>query len=106
MAGSLGLGDNFLHLVHLSLGATEGPEPLLREFPCSLVLGVSQQFNDTALIWGKTGDFLNDITDELSATGKMALCPRDSGLGSVGSGFMAFVQAEYDTGAFLRHLDR
>lgn len=65
-----------------------GTHPFLRELPGPLVLGVSQQFNDTALIWGKAGDLLDDITDELGAAGEVALCPRDACLGCVGGGFL------------------
>nr|POE51563.1 hypothetical protein CFP56_25770 [Quercus suber] len=48
------LGDDFGHLVHLSLRTTECPEPLLREFSRTLVLAVTEQFNHAAFVWGET----------------------------------------------------
>lgn len=44
------LSDDLGHLIHLSLRALEGAEPLLRQLPRALVLGVAQQFDDAALV--------------------------------------------------------
>lgn len=54
--------------------------PLLRKLTGPLVLSVSQEFNDTALIGGKTDNFTGDLADEGSAAGRLALAAADLGL--------------------------
>ena len=53
MAGPSGLCNYFGHLVDLSLRAAERAEPLLREFASTLVLGVAEQFDYAAFVWGE-----------------------------------------------------
>ena len=60
--------------------------PLLSKLPGALVLSVSQKFNDTALIGGKTGDLADDVTDEGSAACRVALGAADTGLRGVEGG--------------------
>jgi hypothetical protein len=48
------LSDNALELVDLGLGTAEGTESLLGELTGTLVLGVTEQLNDSALVRGKT----------------------------------------------------
>ena len=69
------------------------PEPhgrktysLLRELTGALVLSVSQEFDDTALIGGKTDNLAGDLADEGSAAGRLALGAADLGLGGVERG--------------------
>lgn len=63
--------------------------PLLSELTGALVLSVSQEFDDTALIGGKTDNLAGDLTDEGSAAGRLALGAADLGLGGVeGCGFL------------------
>lgn len=63
--------------------------PLLGELPSPLVLCVPQEFNDAALIGGKTGDLADNVADEGSPTGGTALGAADTGLGGVkGGGFL------------------
>ena len=57
--------------------------PLLGELTSALVLSVSQEFNDTALIGGKTDNFAGDLADESGAAGRLALGAADFGLGGV-----------------------
>lgn len=64
---------------------------LLGELAGTLVLGVPQQFDDTALIGGETGDLLDDVADKGGAAGETALGAADAGLG-------------LDRGGFLYHL--
>ena len=54
--------------------------PLLSQLSSSLVLAVSQQFDDTTFIRGETSDFLDDVTDELGALGEVAFCAGGTGL--------------------------
>ena len=63
--------------------------PLRSQLSSPLILSVSQQFNDTALIWSKTDNFAGDFTDECGAAGGLALRTGDSVLRGVeGSGFL------------------
>ena len=101
-----GLGNDGLHVLNLSLATGEGTEPLLSELTSALVLSVSQEFDDTALIGGKTDNLAGDLADEGSAAGRLALGAADLGLGGVeGGGFVALVETDHDSGTFLRHHD-
>ena len=53
MTSAAGLSDDTLELINLSLGAAEGTKTLLCELAGTLVLGVAEQLNNTALVWGK-----------------------------------------------------
>ena len=73
MTSGPGAGNDVGHFLDLGLGTAEGTEleqkyeyfgtkmawtdktyPLLCELTGTLVLGVAEQFNDTALVWGET----------------------------------------------------
>lgn len=56
VTGPAGLGDDALELIDLLLGTAEGTEPSLGQLAGSLVLAVAEQFNDSALVGGKTGE--------------------------------------------------
>jgi hypothetical protein len=87
--GTAGLGDDLLHVLNLSLAADEGTEALLSELAGTLVLGIAEQLNHTALIGGKADDLASDLADERSAAGRLALGTADLVLGGVkGSGFL------------------
>lgn len=53
MTGTARLNDDALHLLNLSLGTAEGTESLLGELTGTLVHGVTEQLNNTALVGGK-----------------------------------------------------
>lgn len=62
---------------------------LLGELTSALVLSVSQEFDDTTLIGGKTDNLAGDLTNEGRAAGRLALGTADPGLGGVeGGGFL------------------
>jgi hypothetical protein len=61
---------------------------LLGELAGTLVLGVPQQLDDTALIGGETGDLLDDVADKGGAAGETALGAADAGLGLNRGGFL------------------
>lgn len=107
--GTTGLGDDTLELIDLLLGTAKGTESLLGELTGTLVLGVAEQFNDSALVGGKASNFLDDVTDESSALAQVALGAGHTGLDNTGSGFVAAVQTNGQTGSgggFLGHLCR
>lgn len=61
---------------------------LLSELSGTLVLGVPQQFNDTALIWGESGNLLDNFTDEGGAAGEGSLGSGDTGASLDDGGFL------------------
>lgn len=54
---------------------------LLSQLSRPLILAVPQQFDDTTLIGGKTGDFADNIADEGGALAQVALVAGDAGGG-------------------------
>lgn len=61
---------------------------LLGQLSRSLVLAVSQQFDNTTLVWCKAGDFLDDLADEGGALAQVALGAADARLGGDGGDFL------------------
>lgn len=61
---------------------------LLSELAGTLVLGVPQQFDNTALIRGETGNLLDDVTDKGGAARETTLAAADAGLGLDRGGFL------------------
>lgn len=61
---------------------------LLSELSGTLILGVPQQFNDAALIWGKSRDLLDNFTDESGAAGEGSLGSGDTGASLDDGGFL------------------
>jgi len=59
--------------------------PALGELSGALVLAVAQQFDDTALVWGKTGDLTDDVADKGGALAEVTLHARDAGRWLAGS---------------------
>jgi len=101
------LSDDTLELINLSLGTAEGTEPLLRELAGTLVLGVAEQLNDTALVGSKTGNLLDNVADEGGALAHLALGAGDARLDDASGGFVATVKTDGEPGAggsFLGHL--
>jgi len=84
------LSDDTLELINLSLGTAEGTEPLLRELAGTLVLGVAEQLNDTALVGSKTGNLLDNVADEGGALAHLALGAGDARLDDASGGFLYF----------------
>lgn len=60
MTDTAGLGDDAGHLLDLSLGTAEGTEPLLGELTGTLVLGVAEKFDDTALVGSEAEEGSDD----------------------------------------------
>jgi hypothetical protein len=48
------LSNDTLQLINLRLRTTESTEPLLRQLTCTLVLAVSEEFDNSALVWCKS----------------------------------------------------
>jgi hypothetical protein len=54
MTSSSRLSNDTLQLINLRLRTTESTEPLLRQLTCTLVLAVSEEFDNSALVWCKS----------------------------------------------------
>lgn len=94
VTSTAGLSDDALELVNLGLGTTEGTESLLGELTGTLVLGVAEQLNDSALVGGKASNLLDDLTDESGALAQVTLGSGNTGLDDTGSGFVTLVEAD------------
>ncbi len=113
MAGTAGLGDDTLELINLGLSTAEGTKTLLCELAGTLVLGVTEQLNDTALVWGKAvvwlvvvlavarplwqqfwircripRNLLDDLANEGGALAQVTLGLRWPSAGNAGLGFL------------------
>jgi hypothetical protein len=82
------LSDDTLELVDLSLGTAESTESLLGELTGTLVLGVTEQLNDSALVGSEASNLLDDLANEGSALAQVALGSGNTGLDDTGSGFL------------------
>lgn len=61
------------HLLSLALGAQVGTELPLRNLEGTLVLTDLEQLSDTLLIWSKSSDFANEVTDHGGTLAELAL---------------------------------
>jgi len=102
------LGNDARQLIDLPLRTTESTEPLLGQLSRTLILAVSQQFDDSSLVGCQAGDFLDDLAHKGRPLGEGAFAAGDAGCWGERCDFMAFVQAHGKAGlfnAFFRHLD-
>lgn len=79
MTGPPALRDDLGHLVDLSLGTAEGTESLLGQLSRALVLGVTEEFDDTALVWGEAVEGVKLVCAFVSAwVGALVTYPETS----------------------------
>jgi hypothetical protein len=65
-----------------------GTYPLLCQFSRTLILGVSQQFDNTTLIGRKTSDLLDYFSDKGGTLAEVALGTANARLGGNGGDFL------------------
>jgi len=70
--------------------------PLLGQFPCPLVFGVSEQLNAATLIRGEATNLSHDFPAELCALAEVAFHARDSGFRRSRGDDVAAVEAHGD----------
>lgn len=92
------LSDDTLELVDLGLGTAEGTESLLSELTGTLVLGVAEQLDDSALVGGEASNLLDNLANESGALAQVTLGSGNTGLDNTGGGFVALVEANGQTG--------
>lgn len=108
VASTTRLGNHLLQLLNLCLCAAESSEldvvlapkrtleatcwgiayPLLCELAAALVLSIADQLNDTLLVGRKTGNLLDQGSDEVGALAKVALHAAHALGVDTGSGFL------------------
>jgi len=84
VTSATGLGDVVGHLVNLSLGATEGTKSSLCELAGTLVLGVTEKFNNATLVGSETSNLLDNVTDESGALAEVTLGAGNTDCGLAG----------------------
>lgn len=70
------LGDHVVQFLDFSLGSSVCSQSLLGELSGTLVLGVSEQLDDSSLIWCESGDFSDQVSDECRPLGESSLSSR------------------------------
>lgn len=61
---SSGLSNNVVHLFNLLQSSLVGAQSLLGQLLGSLLAGVSDQLNQSSLVWGQAGDLRDNASDE------------------------------------------
>lgn len=89
--------NDVVHFFDLSLGSGERTQSLLGDLSGSLFTGVSDQIDQSSFIWGQTGDFSNQRSDELGSVGGSTLLVGDLWGWSHLGDFLTLVQTNSDT---------
>lgn len=92
-----GFLDNSLHLLNLSEGSLVSTQSLLGELLSSLLTSVSDKFDDSSLVWGKTGNLTDNLSDKRGSLGEGTFTVGDLwSNGSLGN-LVTFVCSNSDT---------
>ncbi len=75
-------------LISQLFGGVGNTYPLLRQFSCSLILAIPQQFNDSSLVRCKASDFFDNFTDESGTFREMTFGAGNAGLSFDGCRFL------------------
>lgn len=91
---SSGFGNDLVHFFNLSQGSLVGTQSLLGQLLGSLLTGVSDQFDQSSLVWGQARNLRNDGSDESSSLGESTLSVRDLWGDLLRGGLVALVQTD------------
>lgn len=91
-----GLSNDLVHLLNFSLSTAKGTEFLLSELAGTLLLGVTEQLDDTSLVGSKTSNLRDNVADESSLSRDSLLLVEASSRGS-GGDLVALVDANGDS---------
>lgn len=94
---SSGLGNDGVDLLNLSQSSLVGTQSLLSQLLGSLLTSVSDQLNQSSLVWGQAGDLRDDASDESSSLGDDTLLVGASWGNRLSGGFVTLVQSDSDT---------
>lgn len=94
---SSGLSDDVGHLFNLLQGSLVSTQSLLGQLLGSLFTGVSDQFDQSSLVWSQASNLRDNASDEGSSLGQSALSVRDLWSNVLLGGFVTLVQADSNT---------
>lgn len=88
-----GLSNDSGHGLNLSLSTAESSKLLLGELTGTLLLGVTDQLNNSSLVRSETSNFLDNVTNEGSSGRGSTLSGGDTGSLLSGGDLVALVDA-------------
>lgn len=91
---SSGFSNDLVHFLNLSQGSLVSTQSLLGQLLGSLLTGVSDQFDQSSLVWGQARNLRNDGSDESGSLGKSTLSVRDLWGNLLSGGLVALVQTD------------
>lgn len=94
---SSGLSNDGVDLLNLLQSSLVGTQSLLGQLLGSLLTGVSDQLDQSSLVWSQTGDLRDDALNESTSLGDTALEVDTSWGDLLGGGFVTLVQSDSDT---------
>lgn len=94
---SSGLSNDLGHLLNLSDGSLVGTQSLLSQLSSSLLTGVSDQFDQSSLVWSQARDLRDDASDERGSLGQSTLSLRDLWSNLLRVDLVTLVQADSNT---------
>lgn len=94
---SSGLSNDVVDLLNLSQSSLVGTQSLLSQLLSSLLTGVSDQLDQSSLVWGQARDLRDNASDESSSLGGLTLQGRTSWGNLLSGGFVTLVQSDSDT---------
>lgn len=94
---SSGLGNDGVDLLNLSQSSLVGTQSLLGQLLSSLLTSVSDQLDQSSLVWGQARDLGDNASDESSSLGNDTLLGGASWGNLFSGGFVTLVQSDSDT---------
>ncbi|KNE01387.2 hypothetical protein QG37_01574 [Candidozyma auris] len=94
---SSGLSNDSVHLLNLSESSLVSTQSLLGQLLGSLLTGVSDQLDQSSLVWSQAGNLRHDASDELGSSGKGALSSGDLWSNLLSVDLVALVQTDSNT---------
>lgn len=91
---SSGLSDDLVHLLDLSESSLVSTQSLLGQLLGSLLTSVSDQFDQSSLVWSQAGNLRDDASDELGSLGKSTLSLGDLWSNLLSVDLVALVQTD------------
>lgn len=91
---SSGFSNDLVHFLNLLQGSLVSTQSLLGQLLGSLLTGVSDQLDQSSLVWGQAGNLRNNASNESGSLGKSTLSVRDLWGNLLSGGLVALVQTD------------
>lgn len=91
---SSGFSNDLVHFFNLSQGSLVSTQSLLGQLLGSLLTSVSDQLDQSSLVWGQARNLRHDRSDESSSLGESTLSVRDLWGNLLSGGLVALVQTD------------